>query len=124
TTLFRKKYLWWSLGKVRNRKTNFISNLAQIPMKLLLKKADFILARNTLAKDYYKQKNYIDEKIILVPNSMDDRKVNFSLKNEITYPMKKNNILFIGTLMKQKRLELLINSINDLKEDIPDIKLK
>jgi len=121
--LFRKKYLWWSLGKVRNRKENILNLIFNLPMNFLIKHANFILARNSLAKEYYLNKGYNDEKIILVPNSMDDNKIKKYMSSKNTYNLETNNILFIGKLIKEKNVDLLIDVVNDLSKEIKDIQL-
>lgn len=121
--IFRKRYLWWSLGKVRNRKVNLINKVFSIPMTFLIKQSSYILARNTLAKEYYLKKGYKNNKIVLVPNSMDDRKIKKLQSQNNQFNMNTNNVLFIGSLIKEKKVDQLIYVINDLKEVIPDINL-
>ncbi|WP_209021067.1 hypothetical protein [Allopusillimonas ginsengisoli] len=51
--LFKSKYIWWSLGKVRTRKRNFLNKLTDPIINFLLSRSSCVMARNTLAKDYY-----------------------------------------------------------------------
>ncbi|PIP80043.1 MAG: hypothetical protein COW84_07465 [Gammaproteobacteria bacterium CG22_combo_CG10-13_8_21_14_all_40_8] len=108
--LFRKKFIWWSLGKVRDRKPNALTRFFEPIINFLIKRSSCVLARNTLAKTYYLDcKNVNEDKIILAPNSMNTRLVlddleypapNFSIEGRI--------ILYVGSLIKSKRpLDLL-----------------
>lgn len=122
--LFRKNYLWWSLGKVRNRKENIINKISRPIIYHYLKAARFIVARNTLAKEYYMNNyNIQEEKIIVVPNSLDHKAIFNEIdmvKDEAIELKKSYNdrkiILFSGALIKGKRIDDLLYSVRKIKE--------
>jgi glycosyltransferase involved in cell wall biosynthesis len=122
--IFRKEFLWWSLGKVRTRKENIINKIFNPIIKYYLNSSKCILARNSLAKRYYINKYNIDnEKIIVVPNSLDDdaiRKEILENRTEIEQFRNKYKdsrvVLFSGALIKGKRLDDLLYAIKVLKD--------
>src|SRR5690606_1435474 len=72
---FGKKYVWWSLGKVRTRKKNIINKLLDPIVDFLLNKSNCVMTRTTWAKKYYTEvKGISEQKIIVAPNSMDEDK--------------------------------------------------
>lgn len=119
--IFKKKYFWWSLGKVRNRKVNIINRLSNNLIKVLLNNSDFILARNNFAKNYYIESGVPKEKIIIVPNSMNEKKVYKEISeakdNFINLKEKYQSdkiLLFVGALEKTKRIDDLIEVASEL----------
>ncbi|TMN77036.1 MULTISPECIES: glycosyltransferase [unclassified Pseudoalteromonas] len=106
--VFRKNYVWWSLGKVRTRKKNIINKFFDPIINNQIKNAKCIMARNSYAKDYYIEnglKNATD--IIVAPNSMNNYKALNELDSTIQerlYGIKGNKkvILYVGALVEDK----------------------
>lgn len=127
--LFNKDYLWWSLGKVRNRKTNIINKIFYPIIKYYIKSSKFIIARNTLAKNYYVSNfNIKPDKIIIAPNSLDDQEIDKEIKaseDEVNKLKKKyidrKIILFSGALIKGKRLDDLLYAVKEVKKSIKNV---
>jgi len=112
--LTKSKYVWWSLGKVRTRKKTLINRLFDNFVKFGIIKADIILVRNSLAREYYINKyNISTEKIVLAPNSMDEirakSEIDPILYDRLRANKKGNIILYSGALTKAKRpLDLIL----------------
>lgn len=117
--LFKRKYVWWSLGKVRTRKKNIINKVLDPIVDFLLYKSNCIMTRTSWAKKYYiEDKGILPNKIIVAPNSMDEDKaraeVNISLVKELKEQYKGNIILYVGALTEEKKPKDLIDAYNYL----------
>jgi glycosyltransferase involved in cell wall biosynthesis len=129
TKLFKKKYIWWSLGKVRTRKKNVINKVLDPIVNFLLKNASCVMARNTLARTYYiEDKQLSPESVIVAPNSMNHYlaldEYDSVLECELLALKKCKVILYVGALTKQKRPLDLLESFNLLLNDFPsDVEL-
>ncbi|MBA2175363.1 glycosyltransferase family 4 protein [Halobacillus locisalis] len=127
--IFNKEYLWWSLGKVRNRNSNIINKLFKPIVNHYLQKSKFIIARNSLAKKYYLSNfNINHQKIIIAPNSLDEKAIDLEIaeyEEEANKLKNKYNgrkiILFSGAIIKGKRLDDLLYSINKIKSSINNV---
>lgn len=114
---FGKKYVWWSLGKVRTRKKNIINKLLDPIVDFLLIKSNCVMTRTTWAKKYYLEiKGIPENKIIVAPNSMDEDKARAEVDPAIVADLKQkyagNIILYVGALTKEKRPKDLIDAYN------------
>ncbi|NUG32917.1 glycosyltransferase family 4 protein, partial [Acinetobacter baumannii] len=117
--LFKRKYVWWSLGKVRTRKKNIINKILDPIVDFLLYKADCVMTRTSWAKKYYiEEKGISSKKIIVAPNSMDEDKaraeVDSSLVNDLKSKYKGDIILYVGALTAEKKPKDLIDAYNYL----------
>lgn len=118
------KYFWWSLGKVRTRKQTVLNKIFGGFVEFVLNRSDLIIARNTMAKQYYLSNQHIpSDKIVVAPNSMDEVKAKKEtdpllikeLKIKKTGPV----ILYSGALTFEKRPSDLIVSLSYLIKGYP-----
>lgn len=112
---FGKKYVWWSLGKVRTRKKNIINKLLDPIVDFLLNKSNCIMTRTTWAKKYYIEvKGISEQKIIVAPNSMDEDKARAEVDPVVVLDLRKQYmgkvILYVGALTKEKKPKDLIDA--------------
>jgi glycosyltransferase involved in cell wall biosynthesis len=128
--LFKKRYVWWSLGKVRTRKKNLINKLLDPFVDFLLKRSACVMARNTLAKDYYIGSKGIQERnVIVAPNSMNHHKESHVDHDKLTSlkALKGSSkvMLYVGALTKSKRPEDLIYALKKIRtnNDTKDLRL-
>lgn len=127
--IFRKRYVWWSLGKVVTRKKNAINVVLDPVVDFLLFRASCVMARNSQARDYYLEKGIAEEKIIVAPNSMDDERARKEVDQALLESLKKSkggrrNILYVGALVNTKRPSDLIDVLSFLvKEKERDYEL-
>lgn len=117
--LMRKKYVWWSLGKVRTRKKNIINKILDPLVNFLLNHSNCIMTRTSWAKQYYTNFKGIEErKVIVAPNSMDEDKarseVDFDFVKKLKLEYQGKKILYVGALTKEKRPKDLIAAYNYL----------
>ena len=114
-SFFKKKYVWWSLGKVRTRKKIFVNNLFDPVVDFLLYRSSCIMARNTWARDYYvNNKNIPFEKVIVAPNSMDEKlarsEVNDNTVQQLKSTVRGHVVLYVGALTVHKRPKDLVEA--------------
>ncbi len=117
--LFKYKLISWQCGYEYND-----TQLKYIFTKIFLKNFDFHLAYHTNAMKYLI--NYkIDKKIIkIIYNTINEKKINILDKNKareilyLKYPqaINKKIILYVGAILQEKKLELLIESFNLINE--------
>ncbi|MDO5668208.1 MAG: glycosyltransferase family 4 protein [Alcaligenaceae bacterium] len=115
--LFKKKYVWWSLGKVRTRKKNIVNKLFDPVINFLLKRANCVMTRTSWAKEYYiKEKGISEVRVIVAPNSMDEDKARSEVDTKLVESLKNkypgNIILYVGALTKDKKPRDLIEAFN------------
>ncbi|WP_374072783.1 glycosyltransferase [Alloalcanivorax xenomutans] len=125
-SIFGKRFVWWSLGKVVTRKKNIINKLLDPVVDFLLFRASCIMARNSQAKEYYLEKGIAEEKVIVAPNSMDDERARKEVDEDLLINLqeRKGNrkvILYVGALVETKRPSDLITVlsllVNEKKRD-------
>lgn len=119
--LFRKNYVWWSLGKVRTRNKNIINSVLDPLIDFLLFRSSCIMARNTYAKNYYEEVKLVrPSKVIVAPNCMDEEKAYSELSakyNElITVKSNVKVILYVGALTAEKRPIDLLDTLKIIVE--------
>ena len=122
--LFRKKYIWWSLGQLSGRKHKGIRLLMQKWIDYIELKSDAIFTYSTQGENYFLSKRISQEKIFKSINVIDtERKENQikSLGNNGKNPG--FNIVFVGAVIKEKRLEFLLDAVNFLVKKKKDIML-
>lgn len=126
--LFRKDYVWWSLGKVRTRKKNLINKIFDPVINFQIKSAKCVMARNSYAKNYYIAHGLKEDKdIIVAPNSMNNYKAKAEIDEHILEKLKiskgnKKVLLYVGALVEDKAPMLLLDAYN-LIEDKSDLLL-
>jgi glycosyltransferase involved in cell wall biosynthesis len=117
--LYKKHYLWWSLGKVRTRKVGILPRLLRPLVAGMLNGAKFIVARNSLAKTYYTSTMSIDEsRIIVAPNSMDEDKARGDVDPDLLERLREGKtgpvLLYVGAMTSAKRPLDLIEAVRIL----------
>ena len=86
----------------------------------IYKKASVITVTGSQSKNYLiEHKNINQKKVFILPNSVPIE--DFTLRGDI--PEKKYHLVTIGRLSPEKGLIKLIEIINDLRKEIPNIKL-
>jgi glycosyltransferase involved in cell wall biosynthesis len=93
-----------------------IGIFGKIVERLMLSLTDnFITVSRKTQNDLLKIKN--TENSVIIPNGID-----FNHINEIKPSNQKSNVIFAGRLIKEKNVDVLINSIDCVRKKIPDIK--
>lgn len=122
------KIIAWTHGYFRGNK----NGLKTKTLIRALKRVDGILFFSEDMVDFYRRKGFSEEKLFYTDNTLDTEKIN-TVKNklpdkEVTILKKENNIksrnviLFVGRIIKSKRLRILLEAmqiLKDKKKEIP-----
>lgn len=121
--LYGKKVIFWSHGYIKKEK-----NVKGYIRKLFYSLADEMLVYGQWAKEILIAKGFKNEKIKLIYNSLDyDRQKKIRLEENIDLNLFNKNFLptfgFIGRITKQKKLHLLIETLDKLVKDKSECNL-
>jgi len=125
-------YVWWGLGRVRSNKPSILRKILGPIIKHMLKNASAILGYSTFAKEFYSSYGINKDKIFVAYNCVDTDKVKADIEkyNKLAPEVKKELgldykkvILFVGSFMKEKKIENLILAYQKIKKDYPDTAL-
>ncbi len=124
--LFRKKFIWWGLGRLRDkfyeksRKNDFINHIER--------KCDAQLCYSSYAKEYYNYIGIPDKKIFVAVNVVDTdriaaRRASEQFKNakSIKHPF---TVLFVGALEPNKKVDMLLRAFGKFVEKRSDAQLE
>ncbi|MEN8251502.1 MAG: glycosyltransferase family 4 protein, partial [Bacteroidota bacterium] len=126
--LFNKKIIWWSLGLIPGFKVTKWQKFYKPFMLMLLKRAKYVIGYSEYTKNYYSQ--YISrDKILVANNCLDNEKIDkeilkyredsVQLKRELNFD-DKFVIIYVGALIKRKKVDRLIKSYQAIKKDHPE----
>lgn len=117
--LFKKKFIWWSLGKLEGREhKGRVRTLLNKWERYIAVNSDAIFTYSNLGKNHFINEGVNKEKIFVGVNVLDTER---KLKEIEIYNNKKYNsiidkdyfnIAFIGSVTKEKNLETLIEAVN------------
>jgi len=124
--LYRKKFIWWGLGRLRDkfyeksRKNDYINRIE--------KKCDAQLCYSSYAKEYYNYIGIPDEKIFVAVNVVDTDQIaaktnsqQFQIAREEAHPF---TVLFVGALEPNKKVDMLLRAFGKFVKAHPDAKLE
>lgn len=124
--IFRKKFIWWSLGKLKNKNYKGVRRLINKWEHYIEMRSDAIFTYSSKGKEYFIQRGVKSSKIYVAVNVFDTE----AKLKEIRLSYERGfleesafNIGFIGTIEKSKRLDLLIDSVAILNNKYGNIKL-
>ena len=83
----------------------------------LLKYADYVITRGKITDNELKKLGVEKEKLYNIPNHFDFNSINY-YNSEKVY-----DFIFIGSFVKVKRIDVLINAVAQIKDKLPDIKI-
>lgn len=86
--------------------------------KYIFNQADKIICLTNNQKNLMKNIGISDEKIIVIPNSVDISKFSFKPYNENS-----KKLIFVGRLSPEKRIDVLLKAVQIVVKDIQDITL-
>lgn len=119
--LFRRKVIYWTLGKVKNKQLSYPRRKIDKLINYIEKKTDAIFAYSTLTKNYFIGRNINPDKIFVGLNVLDTREI-LKMKND-QIPKQDFRILFVGTIIPEKKLELLIEVFLKLENNYDNLYL-
>jgi glycosyltransferase involved in cell wall biosynthesis len=122
--LFRKKIIWWSLGKLKDKKYRGFRKVINYWEKIIENRCDAIFTYSTQGRDYFLSRSVNFNKIFVGVNVFD---TNLKLE-EINKTFKKSfldsnffNIAFIGTIQKTKNLNFLVDVVKNLNQKMNNV---
>lgn len=122
--IFRKKLIMWSMGALAGRRHRGIRGVVQYWIRMIERGADALFVYSTQAENYFMQEGVATKRIFKAVNVID---INAKLKSIREYgEINKEpgfNVAFVGAINKTKRLELLIDVVNEMSHTCGDIKL-
>jgi len=129
--VFKKKIIYWGLGKIENRTHHGIRIVLGSTIRALEKRADGIVAYSNYGKQYFKDIGIQSSKIFVPVNVID---TDLKLQSIAKYQAKtiydekhlaiKFVILYVGALDINKKVDLLIEAFFKLESDYPgDVQL-
>lgn len=119
--LFKKKFIWWSLGNLATTNYAGIRKFINKWEHVIEKKSDAIFTYSTQGKNYFISRGINEKKIFVAVNVIDtNRKLEEieKYKNlKIDFAFEKYfNLVFIGSITKEKNLELLIDTLDEFNK--------
>lgn len=123
--LYHKKFIWWSLGRLKNRKFNFVRSQIQNLVEFIEKRSDAIITYSTVGKEYFRQLGIKEEKIFVGVNVVDTDKKQLEIKKLKSLGSNERNkacfnVLFVGAIIKEKKLEILLDAFQKLEIKYPN----
>lgn len=123
--LFRKKIVWWGLGKLQYEK---LDSLKDRFVQCIEKRCDAQLVYSRVGKEYYESIGYPSSKIFTAVNVVDTEHIK-RIKQTAEYQEAERskdgmfNILYVGAINKKKKIEILIDAYEKFVRGKDDVKL-
>lgn len=121
--IFRKKFIWWSLGEIEDRKSSKLRNFLNPIIQKIEKDSDAIIVYSSFGKKYFAKQNIDEKKIFVAVNVIDTEKRLTEIGKldkkkiyEDAHVISKFNILFVGALTKAKKIEILLKAYSRLEK--------
>lgn len=129
-SLFRKKFVWWSLGELKNRKKTIYRKILEAPIQFLERNSDAIISYSSIGAEYFKRIGVNEDRIYVAVNVIDTEKKKALIASlntdEIYRKAHENsdfNLIFVGAITKEKRLDLLLEAFAVFEKSAPGVKL-
>ena len=122
--LFRKKIIWWSLGSLYNRTYKGVRLYLQYWIDFVERRVDAIFTYSTQGENYFLSKSISKNKIFKGINVIDtDKRLNEI--SHLRYLEKRSgfNIVFVGAIIKEKKIEILLEAADRLSFLYKDVYL-
>lgn len=123
--IFRKKFVWWSLGMLKNREYTGLRKWINKWEKIIENNSDAIFTYSNQGKNYFLERGVQNQRIFVAVNVLDTNKKLSEIqefKDRSSYTDFENffNISFIGSITKEKKLELLIDTFEKFNQKYPN----
>lgn len=115
--LFRKKFIWWSLGNLEGREYSGFRKIINKLENYIEKKSDAIFTYSSVGKKYFVERGSAPQKIFVSVNVLnaEEKLKEIDLLPKIEFPYSNYfNVAFIGTLTKDKNLHVLFEAVEEL----------
>lgn len=119
--LFRKKFIWWSLGKLKNRVYDIKRSRIDTLIQYIEKNSSAIIAYSSRGKEYFRSIGVPEERIIVAVNVVDterilSREVDRKTHYEEFHQLYDFIVLFVGALTKEKSIDKLLRAQKFIEE--------
>ncbi len=125
--LFRKKFIWWGLGRLENREYKGFRKHLEFFIRFLERRSDAIITYSTEGEKFYENIGITKNKIFKAINVVDTNKRLKEISLISDKVAKDDNvfqILFVGVIIPEKKLEVLLDAFKMLEDKYGDrIKL-
>jgi len=126
----RKKFIWWSLGKLQNRKYDVKRSKVDKLIQFIERKSDAIITYSSVGEEYFLSLGIQKSKIFKAVNVVDTDAIfeKLSLNNYYDqhrdYKRKYKFInLFVGSLTKEKSIDILLKAQKLIEDNYEDCGL-
>lgn len=123
--LFRKKFIWWGLGRLRDK--FYEKSWKNVFINRIEKKCDAQLCYSSYARDYYNSIGIPDEKIFVAVNVVDTDIIATKTSRDLFKAAKNEahsfTVLFVGALEPNKKVDMLIRAFGKLVKKHAEAKL-
>lgn len=123
--LFRKKLIWWGLGKLQYEKLDSIKDRF---VQSIERRCDAQLVYSSVGKKYYESIGFPAVKIFTAVNVVNTERIK-GIRQTKEYQVAFNskgtmfNVLYVGAINKNKKIELLLDAFADFSKDKNDTQL-
>ncbi|RLJ63285.1 glycosyltransferase involved in cell wall biosynthesis [Lacinutrix venerupis] len=121
--MFRKKVIYWSLGKLENTEVSTQRSKVDKLINFMENKVNSIFTYSTIGRSYFENRVDDPNKIFVGVNVLDTREI---LKKESKKVLNFNRpftILFVGSIIPAKNLELLIEVFLEFEKKCTNSRL-
>ena len=129
--LHRKKIIQWGLGEIRGRSRSFHRKAADVVFGVVERKSDAAISYSTFGAEYYLKKGLPADRVFVAVNVVDTEK---KRSEYLSYLEKVRlggrdgqaslfNILFVGALEENKRVDILIRAFSLLEKKYDHVRL-
>lgn len=126
----RKKFIWWSLGKLQNREYDVKRSKVDKLIQFIERKSDAIITYSSVGEEYFLSLGIQKSKIFKAVNVVDTEAIfqKLSLNNyksqQSDYKRKYKFInLFVGSLTKEKSIDILLKAQKIIEDNYEDCGL-
>jgi glycosyltransferase involved in cell wall biosynthesis len=123
--IFRKRFIWWSLGKLQNRKYTSFRQLLVKWEQFIERNSDAIFTYSSQGEQYFRKNGCDPRKIFVGVNVLDTEEKLQEIRqvNVADYPINICgffNLVFIGSIIEVKNLGILVDVIETLNKKYED----
>lgn len=130
--LFRKPIVWWSLGEIRGQKYSRLGRMYRAVVQFIERRATAYLGYSSVAVDYFLRMGYEARRCFNLVNVVDTNKVEAEIAatRDQVEPLReklglvgKRVVLYVGAIMKTKKLDRLIRAFAMLDDPHDELRL-
>ena len=124
--IFRKKFIWWSLGKLSNKNYTGLRKRINVLIQYIEKTSDAIISYSSSGKKYFSSIGVDPNRIFVAVNVVDTDQKLANYKDLIGQRVDNSNwlnVLFVGALIPQKRVDILLEGFALAQKSMPNIAL-